>query len=93
MAGFQAGPDRTIEDTMIILEMFFAAQTRHPQDGCDGSFSSRKDCADQQYSGMFPNTFREQPRKGSKDRDLFSLQGRHWLPRDGVFALAYPAFC
>ena len=77
---------------MIILKMLFIAQTHHAQSRCDSPFSWREDCAYQLCFYLFPNALREQPRKGSKDRDIFCLQGWHWLPLSGVFALAYPAF-
>jgi hypothetical protein len=52
-----------------------------------------RSAGERKYSSMFPNVLREQPRKGSKDRDIFCLQGRYELPLGRVFALAYPAFC
>src|SRR5664280_911848 len=93
MAGLQAGPYRTIEDTMIILKMFFTTQAHHSQSSCDCAFGGRQDCTNEQNPGMFPYSLREQSRKGSQDRDIFCLQGRHRLPLGGVLALAYPASC
>lgn len=72
--------------------MFFAAQTHHAQCGCDGSFYRREHCANEKYSSVFPNALREQPRKGSQDRDIVCWQGWYVLPLGRVFALGYPAF-
>jgi hypothetical protein len=61
---------------MKVLKMFFATQTHHAQRRCDSSFGRRENCAKEQDSRMFPNALREQPRKGSQDRDIFCMQGR-----------------
>ena len=77
---------------MIIFKMFLPPQAHYPQSSRDRAFGGRQDCANQQKPSMFPNTFGKQPRKGSEDRDIFYLQGRHRLPLGRVYALAYPAF-
>ena len=79
-ARFQARPSRTIQNTMVIREMLFHAQPRHAQCRGHRSFGGRKDCPDQQDLRMLPNPLREQARKGSKDYDIFALQGRHRPP-------------
>ncbi len=91
VGGFQARPLRSIENAMIVLKMLLQAQARGPQSCCHGSFRRRQDRPDQQDLCMLPNSIREQSRKGSQDRDIVRMQGRHQQPLGRVFALAYLA--
>ncbi len=78
---------------MIVFKMLLQAQSRYAQSRGHRSFGRRQDGPDQQDLRMFPNSLREEPLKGSQDRDIFRSQGRHKQPLGRVFALAYPAFC
>ena len=89
---FQTRPSCTIQNPMVILKMLLHTQPHHAQRRGHGSFGGRQDRTRQQNLRMFPNSLREEPLKGSQDRDIFGLQGWHRLPRGGVLVLAYPAF-
>ena len=93
MTGFQARPNGTIENPMIILKMLLATQSHHSQNSGNRSLCRTQDRSNEQNLCMFPDLLGEQPRKGFHPRDIFGLQGRHEQPLGRVFALAYLAFC